>query len=155
MVQGKAFPVGQILWAAQAFLQGLALGKGLGCSSRTPAGKQLCWCTAPAAALRSVLWAWSKGLGLDARRTPDFWAVEMFLREVAFSLLSLQLFLFSATKHFSSFWLKPFWKPSLNYMPFFHIQPPSLCRDAWSKLLLLDFSLWTHLWSDSSAIIKG
>lgn len=46
------------------------------------------------------------------------------------------------------------WTPSKNsfriiYL-YSHIQPPSLCRDAWSKLLLLDCSSWTHLQSDSS-----
>lgn len=159
MVQGKAFPVGQILCsilrAAPALLQGLAPaeGSGLGVLSRTQAGKWLCQCTATAASLSSVLRAWQKGLGLGARRMPDFWANAsdsdhfLFVQPSAVTLLCYQTF----------FFLLP--EAPLKILPELYAPSPifslHLSADAWSKLLLLDCSPWTHLQSDSSAIIKG
>lgn len=74
-------------------------------------------------------------------------------------LLSLCSALSCSSSLLRNLFLPSAWSPSENppriTCPFSHIQPPSLCRDAWSKLLLLDCSPRTHLRSDLSAIIKG
>lgn len=64
--------------------------------------------------LSAVSWEHGqKGLMLVGHLT-----VEMFMIVVAFSLFRPQQFFFSVTDPFSSFCLKPLWKPSENYMPF-------------------------------------
>lgn len=106
---GKSIPVGHFLysnlWAAPALLQGLVpvQGSALGVLKQDPGRETSLSVHSSCCFLRSVLRAQKKKLGFDA----DCWAVEMFLTAVAFSFFSPHLYIFCATKPFSSFCLKP------------------------------------------------
>lgn len=110
------------------------------------AGKHLCQCTAPAAFL---------GVSREQRKRDWDLILAAGLWKCSWQqLLSLFSALTCTSAVLSNLSLPSVWSPSKNsfriiYL-YSHIQPPSLCRDAWSKLLLLDCSSWTHLQSDSS-----